>query len=267
MLISIVNRTRALPDGEVQRAIRAVNRQFEDDFEPHWHFGARLRLDGCDRAREAHEGVALQRRPGRGGDAVVYLMDEPVVDGAEGMHDRNVDDLPYGYVFLDVCKKVNDPWTVTLSHEAIELVGDPMANLLVQGPHPEDHRHLVFHQFELCDAVQDEVYELDGVAVSNFLLPAYFTRNPGPGARTDFAGRADRGDALPGFGLTKGGYLCFWDALLDGDKWRPYWHPADARAAERFDAKNGSGQSRTARRLHAHAHAHLAGAREGTPGD
>jgi hypothetical protein len=250
MLISIVNRTRALADRDIQHAIRAINRQFEDDFEPHWHFGARLRLDGHDRPPDTHERVALQQLPGRGGDAVIYLLDEATVGGAEGMHDLNVNDVPYGFVFLDVCRSVNDPWTVTLSHEAIELVGDPLANLLVQGPHPEDHRHLVFHQFELCDAVQDESYEIDGVPVSNFLLPSYFSREHAAGARTDFVGRPARGDALPSFGLTGGGYLCFWDAEREGDKWHPYWRPDDERAAQRFDAKNGTGQSRTARRVH-----------------
>src|SRR5436190_15611976 len=30
-------------------------------------------------------------------------------------------------------------------------------------------------QYEMCDAVQDESYEVDGVEVSNFLLPLYFT--------------------------------------------------------------------------------------------
>ncbi|HEX4509389.1 MAG TPA: hypothetical protein VH328_04895 [Burkholderiaceae bacterium] len=249
MLISIVNRTRALADRDVQAAVRVINRQFSDDFEPHWHFGARLRLDGHDRSIAAHERIAYERSQARG-DGVIYLMDAPVVSGAEGVHDLDAQDVPYGFVFLDVCHQVKDPWTVALSHEALELVGDPLANLLVQGPHPEDHRHRVFHQFEMCDAVQDESYEIDGLPVSNFVLPAYFSRKHDAAARTDFMGRPARGDALRPFGLSDGGYLCFWDARRADDKWLPWWHPDDARAAERFNAKNASTASRAARRLH-----------------
>jgi hypothetical protein len=37
MLISIVNLSRgALPDEDLQRVIRAVNRQIAEDFEPYW---------------------------------------------------------------------------------------------------------------------------------------------------------------------------------------------------------------------------------------
>lgn len=247
MLISIVNRTRALADRDVLLAIRAINRQLAEDFEPHWHFGGRLRLDGTDREAGQHERPAHGGPLAPGGDGVVYLMDAPTVGGAEGMHDL-AQGRPCGFVFLDVCRSVDDPWQVTLSHEVLELVGDPLASLLVQGPHPEDHAHLVFHQFELCDAVQDEKYEIDGVPVSNFLLPAYFMRKDGDGLRTDFLGRAKRGDALPAFGLTAGGYLCFWDAMRHGDKWHPYFRPDDQRAKRRFEAKHKTGVSRSARR-------------------
>lgn len=41
MLISIVNLSHgALADEELQRVIRAINRQIADDFEPYWSFSA-----------------------------------------------------------------------------------------------------------------------------------------------------------------------------------------------------------------------------------
>src|SRR5262249_30058225 len=134
----------------------------------------------------------LRRLPGRALDGVITIQDSASVGGAEGFHDRTRDDLPFGHVFLDVCEAAGDAWTVALSHEAIELAGDPMNNLLVQGPHPADGRHLVFHMFELCDAVQAETYERGGVEVSNFVLPGYFTRGEARGARNDFLGSAVR---------------------------------------------------------------------------
>jgi hypothetical protein len=237
MLIAVVNRSRTLSDTELQRAVRAVNRQFAEDFEPYWHFGARLWLEGTD----APPPAPRQRLPGRSRDGVIYVEDRPTIAGAEGFHDRHRDDVPFGHVFLDVCAAVGDDWTVALSHEAIELVGDPMNNLLVQGPHPEDGRHLVFHMFELCDAVQCETYERGGVLVSNFVLPGYFTRGDGRGARNDFLGRSTHRDELPSFGIAPGGYICFYDGRREGDKWQPFTPSDDLVARRRLDAKAAAG--------------------------
>jgi hypothetical protein len=111
------------------------------------------------------------------GDAVIYLWDKVSVEDALGYHDRNHRGIPFGFVFTELSKKLGENWTVTLSHEALETIGDPEVNLLVAGPHPSEERD-VFHWYEMCDAVQDETYEIDGVEVSNFVLPS-----TSPGAR------------------------------------------------------------------------------------
>jgi hypothetical protein len=81
---------------------------------------------------------------------------------------------------------LGETWTVTLSHEALELIGDPEVNLLVAGPHPSNSKQDVFHWYEMCNAVQAETYEIDGVAVANFVLPLYFTSSEELGGRNDF---------------------------------------------------------------------------------
>lgn len=253
MIISVVNRSTTLSDAELQRAVRAINRQLEEDFEPHWQFSARLRVDSAGRAAHSPDGkVPTPRLPGRRGDAVIYLQDEPTLDAAEGYHDRNNEDVAFGFVFLSVCKDAGDPWTVALSHEAIELVGDPMSNLMVQGPHPRHRQHLVFHSFELCDAVQGETYEIEGVKVSNFLLPGWFARTHVPGARNDFLGRPQPGHTLEPFTIAPGGYLSFYDGNLpEGRRWTSYMPEGDAASEQRFAAKMASKLARTARRGHA----------------
>jgi len=40
---------------------------------------------------------------------------------------------------------LGESWTVTLSHEALELIADPEVNLLVAGPHPSQPGVDVFH--------------------------------------------------------------------------------------------------------------------------
>jgi hypothetical protein len=81
----------------------------------------------------------------------------------------------------------------------------------VAGPHPEDPKKEVFHWYEMCDAVQDEAYKIDGVAVSNFVLPLYFTQFAEVGGRNDFLGRLTKGKALQSFAINPGGYIGFYN--------------------------------------------------------
>src|SRR5262249_10978817 len=157
-------------DDELQCVIRAINRQITEDFEPYWSVGARVRLEGgSEKTPSKLEMLDLR------GDAIIYLWNETDPDGALGYHDQNARGIPYGFVFIDLARRLGEPWSVTLSHEALELIADPQVNLLVMGPHPADPDKTVFHWYEMSDAVQSETYEIDQVAVSNFLLPLYFT--------------------------------------------------------------------------------------------
>ena len=46
-MISVINRTHGIvTDKEILFAIRAINRQINEDFLPYWSFGASLRLEG-----------------------------------------------------------------------------------------------------------------------------------------------------------------------------------------------------------------------------
>ena len=148
------------------------------------------------------------------GDAVLYLWDGMDVRGALGYHDSNFSGVPYGFVFTDLAAEIGESWTVTLSHEALELIGDAEANLLVQGPHPDSSQNErpVFHWYEMCDAVQAQTYQIDGVDVSNFILPLYFTYQDEFVGRNDFLGRQyDGNKTLQSFGVSPGGYLGFFD--------------------------------------------------------
>jgi hypothetical protein len=245
MIISVINVTDgAVSDAMMQRAIRAVNRQIEGDFAPYWGFGARLRLEGKTGMKKRGLDQADMR-----GDAVLYVHDVAKIKDLEGYHDSNFSGIPYGFVFLEVSKKLKEDWTVTLSHEALELLADPEANLLVQGPHPADPKRQVFHWFEMCDAVQDETYEVDGIGVSNFILPLYFTSSEERGGRNDFLGTITKGKTLTSFSVNPGGYIGFFDPEAKDD----VTFSADKRAAERLKIKRtlktGRGQMRERRAI------------------
>lgn len=116
MIITIVNRSKTITDEKVLEAIRAINRQIREDFEPYWSFGAMLRLEGAIGA-SADKVTLTEMR----GDAILYLADKADVENALGYHNSNFRGIPYGFVFTELCKKLKENWTVTLSHEALEL--------------------------------------------------------------------------------------------------------------------------------------------------
>jgi hypothetical protein len=209
MIISAINHTEGkISDEELQNTIRAINRQIAEDFEPYWSLGAKLRLEG----RSEKSPDKLEPSDMRG-DAVIYIWDKSDVAGAIGYHDKNNSGIPFGFVFIEIAKKAGESWTVTLSHEAFELILDPEVNLLVMGPHPDpaEKGRSVFHWYEACDAVQAESYEIDGIEVSNFLLPLYFTAGDEFDGRNDFLGRSHHGKTLKSFGVNPGGYVGFYD--------------------------------------------------------
>lgn len=231
MIISVINHTNGqISDEEIQCAIRAINYQISEDFEPYWSLGARLRLEGKSGKRPSKINLADMR-----GDAVLYLWSGSDVAGALGYHDTNNRGIPYGFVFTKLSKELGEKWTVTLSHEALELIGDPEANLLVQGPHPDDPNLPVFHWYEMCDAVQAETYMIDGVEVSNFVLPLYFTGGDEIGGRNDFLGREHNGQTLKSFHVNPGGYCGFFNPK--SGEHETYELPGDVRAAKRAALK------------------------------
>jgi hypothetical protein len=93
MIISVINHTHdQITDSELHEAIRAIDRQIEEDFEPYWSLGAKLRLGGKSTVKPTKQTLADMR-----GDAVLYLWDELDVDDALGYHDQNNRGIPYGF--------------------------------------------------------------------------------------------------------------------------------------------------------------------------
>ena len=243
MLISLINRSKEVADARAQEVARAINRQIKDDFEPYWSFGGTLRLEGPIGQRlRVHDQSDMR------GDAVMYLVDGTNTREAVGWHDANYRDIPYGIVFLGLCEKLQEDWSVTLSHETLELIGDPLGNLLVEGNHPVDRRRRVLHLFEMCDAVQAESYAIDGVPVSNFVLPSYFSLGEQPGRRNDFLGTVHRGKTLQSFGMNPGAYLNIFDPKTR--KWSQPEFEGDAQALQRKKYKAQVKAGRGYRRIH-----------------
>jgi hypothetical protein len=242
MIITVVNNTQGLlkDNAYVLQVIRAISRQVFYDFQPYWNLSAQVRL-AVDKDQPIY---ALLDPVSR--DSVIYLerwkhhaAQHPELSkyrfGYHGIkRDGSGKRYPVGYVFVDKANgEERKEWTVTLSHEVLELVANPHLNLWILGPHPEDHldrknqpkekdlskndpRKVFIHR-ELCDPVQN-TYPSDGIAVSNFVLPLYFVEDGDKRERVDFLGDNDPVDGSPlkSFGIRCGGYLPFSVPSLDG---------------------------------------------------
>jgi hypothetical protein len=235
MIISVINQANGeISDQELLDVIRVINQQIAYDFAPYWNMPATLRLEGTLlKQPRANLSAAVMR-----GDAVLYVSSATASDDPEGFHDRNFRGIPYGVVYTQISENTGDPWSVTFSHEALELVADPQANNYVMGPSPKDLRKKVFYWFEMCDAVSGQTYKIGDVALQNFLLPAYF-EPPVPGARTNFLGT----DLEP-FGIAPDSYLGYYDPETKSQETTD----ADTRGKARREIRQRFGQTRAHRR-------------------
>jgi len=208
--ISVVNHTNGrISDARVQKVLRAINRQIKEDFEPYWSMSAELRLEGRSVSKPSEV-----KHPDLRGDAIIYLWDKVSEKESLGYHTLHFKGIPYSFVFIQIADQIGESWTVTLSHEALEMIADPEVNLWVEGPnpkYPKNPKKNVLFWYEVCDAVQADTYTLDGIEVSNFVLPLYFTSQNEFEGRNDFLGKMYAGRTLRSFGVNPGGYMDYID--------------------------------------------------------
>ncbi len=191
--IAVVNFS-AVSDLSARMAVQAVDRQMTEDLQPVWGMAYRVVLvspsDG--NATASRYSAAFPA-----GDAVIYLVDRLSVRAALELHDQAPRALAVGFVFTDL-----PDWTVSFSHEALEMVMDPNVLALVPGPDPrfrDNPRAWLLHGYDICDPVESTAYEVDGVRVSNFVTPSYFASQSSGGVYNDFLGvGVDRFGILPG---------------------------------------------------------------------
>lgn len=107
--------------------------------------------------------------------AVVFL-DDADAPGALAYHDLTPDGLPQAKVFVKTTLANNDLVSVSASHELVEMLVDPAINMMTTGPDPK-----LMYAYESADPVEELTFPVNGIAMSNFVYPAYFEtfRKPG----------------------------------------------------------------------------------------
>ena len=236
--IAIVNMTGAkqgvpsLYDANGQAITAALQIQVDRDFGPAWNLGANL--------------VYIPR-----GHTVppnawpIYLLDHSDQADALGYHDETAQNVPFSRVFVadDIADGLAP--SVTISHELLEMLLDPWINdTVIVENNTSTGPSISVYAKEACDAVEDDqfAYDINGIMVSDFVLPPYFDPQSTADKKFSF-----RGNVRAPFTLADGGYI---SVLTAGPQGVSGWKQQMAQKAGRRQVKKGP-SSRTLRRRQA----------------
>jgi hypothetical protein len=188
--VALVAETDDVSPSQIMRVAAALQKQVARDFAPFWGISATV------------DGLATLDDLPLGYWPVVIVQD---VEGAAGVHlDR--DGQPFALV------EAGPSWSLTASHETLEMLADPFGNRLIAGDSPVDAQGRVQFLVEVCDPPEDAefAYTVNSVLVSDFYTPQYFDPVKRAGVPYDFTGAiAEPRQVLPG------GYLSWHDPVTD----------------------------------------------------
>lgn len=188
--IAFINQSTVLTDDQVKTAMNALQVQLDRDVEPVWHVDATLYFVPTGQQPSPYAWI-------------MYIMDTSDQVGALGYHDVTPTGNPIGRVFVKDDMSFGLSWTVTVSHEVLEMLLDPYVNNVAFNQQTATTGTL--YAYELCDPVEDDSigYHINGVLVSDFVFPAWFE-----GWRDANSTNFDHHGAVHApFALAPGGYV------------------------------------------------------------
>jgi hypothetical protein len=190
--VALVSESKAIDHGQVSIVAAALQKQVTRDFGPLW--GINGTVDGFDRL----ESVPADYWP-------VIIADDIEEPGAAGYH-QDEQGRPFALVQADV------NWSLTASHETLEMLADPGGMTTVAGapppqaPEPISTLERVLYLEEVCDPCEAEefAYTVNGVRVSDFITPHYYDPSGATGLLYSF-----RGSVTEPHIVGEGGYVSF----------------------------------------------------------
>ena len=111
------------------------------------------------------------------GNWAMVFLDNADQAGALAYHDLTPDGLPEAKVFVKTTLDNNDLVSVSASHELVEMLVDPAINLMTMGPDPK-----LVYAYESADPVEALSFMVNGIAMTDFVYPAYFEAFHKPGS-------------------------------------------------------------------------------------
>src|SRR5260370_13334659 len=154
--VALVADTKKITPSQLTKVAAALQKQATRDFGPLWDIEANV--SGFAKL----EDVPTDYWP-------VIVSEDIKTPGAEGVHeDKN---RPPFYLV-----QFSDGWSLTASHETLEMLADPFGNRVVAGKSPKPGQGRVNFLVEVCDPCEDQqfAYTVNGVTVSDFYTPHFF---------------------------------------------------------------------------------------------
>lgn len=219
--IAVLNASNRVPDSDVQRITAALEKQGNMHVAPAW-FMDDVKLTF----------VPTGKRPAVKSWWITFVDNADVAD-ALGYHDLTSDGCPISKVFCD--GQTVDGVSVTASHELCEMMVDPFVNLMSQA------RSGSVYAYEVCDPCEADAlgYRIDGVAMSDFVFPAWFQILPNSAKQQyDYTKKIKRA-----FQILPGGYA---QRFEDGE-WHQLTMQAPTMSAKALHPQRGSRREKRAR--------------------
>ncbi len=185
--VALLSQTASVPLNEVAKVSAAIQKQVSRDFGPIWSINATV------------DAFATLNDVPAGYWPVVVRSDVAAKQHAAGVH---LDDTGQPFALVQSSKD----WSLTASHETLEMLVDPFGGRLVAGPAPKEAKGQKRVEFlvEVCDPSEASsfAYTVNDVLVSDFYTPHYLEPITSSAVRYCYGGaiKAPRT-------ILKGGYL------------------------------------------------------------
>jgi hypothetical protein len=199
--LALINASSVLTDTDISNAIPSFNTQLTRDFGPIWGAEAHIRFIGKNKTIPK-------------GYWWISILDDSDTANALGYHDLTDEGNPLGKVFAKTDIDNGYNWTITATHEILEMIIDPSINLVA---FIEEGKYAgKLFAYEVCDACEADqyAYDIKGTKVSDFVTPDYFEWFHTKKTGFDFQNKI----RAP-FALLPGGYMSYYD-IKTGDGWQ-----------------------------------------------
>ena len=199
--LALVSESTRAKAGDLLKVAAALQKQATRDLAPIWDITATV--DAFDKL----EDVPIGYWP-------MIVMDD-IGFNAAGIH-LDKDNQPFALINASPDL---DTWSLTASHEALEMLVDPFGNKVVAGDSPKDGQGRVSFLVEVCDPSEaaEFAYTVNGVLVSDFYAPHFFDPVVAPGVRYSFTGAVTEPRQV-----LRGGYLS-WEDPVSTHWWQEIW--------------------------------------------
>jgi hypothetical protein len=185
----------------LEQTVAALQQQVTRDFRPIWNVQAEFEIYTRSDAVPADRLLIQLVRGLEPAGTLSYHTD----DGEQ----------PVGYVLADKSLNESSDLSLALSHSCLEMIVNPDSTRFVSGPSPKQDQSNVYFFVEVCDPCSDpgNAYEIDGVLVSDFCTPGFYSAQKSADLLYDYTG-AIKSPLYP----LPGGYLDWFDPIT-----RHYW--------------------------------------------